>query len=199
MKLRLLGLALLACAAASAANAQDNGTWQWRAGAHWLSPKSGNNVLVNVDDAAMATFDFTYLPIPNFGLELLGALPFTHDIALNGGGKVAEVTQLPPTMTFQYRLFPTARVRPYLGLGVNYTLFFDEETTGALRGTKLQLKDSFGTTLQVGMDVSLGDAWFLNLDARWLEIETRAKVDTTDIGTVEIDPYAIGLSLGRSF
>lgn len=90
-------------------------------------------------------------------------------------------------------------MRPYLGLGVNYTLFYDEKTTGALKGSKLQLQDSFGTTFQIGMDVSLGADWFVNIDARWLEIETRAKLGDIDLGTIEIDPYAVGLSFGRHF
>lgn len=201
MKLRSLYCMLLALAMVPAAHAQEEraGTWLWRAGAHALAPKSNNNDLVNVDGATMMTFDVTYLPIPQFGLELLGALPFTHQINLNGGGKVAETRQLPPTMTFQYRPFPASRMRPYVGLGVNYTLFYDEKTTGALQGSKLQLRDSFGTTFQVGMDVSVGADWFVNIDARWLEIETRAKLNGTELGTVEIDPYAIGLSIGRNF
>lgn len=200
MSFRLACFALLASAVVTpATHAQEAGAWLWRAGAHTVAPKSNNNSLVNVDSASMLTFDVTYLPIPSFGIELLAALPFEHDINLNSGGKIATTRQLPPTMTFQYRPFPAARLRPYAGLGTVYTLFYDEKTTGALRGSKLQLRDSFGTTFQVGMDVPLSSNWFVNFDARWLEIETRAKLNGTDLGTVELDPYAVGLSIGRSF
>ena len=40
---------------------------------------------------------------------------------------------------------------------------------------------------------------FITLDARWFDIDTDAKLDGVDQGTVEIDPYAFGLSVGHRF
>ncbi len=86
-----------------------------------------------------------------------------------------------------------------MGAGVNYTLFFDEKTTGALAGSKLELDPSWGLGAQLGVDVQLSGDWFVNVDARWLDIDTDAKLNGANIGTVEIDPYAFGLSIGRRF
>jgi outer membrane protein len=49
------------------------------------------------------------------------------------------------------------------------------------------------------VDVQLSGDWFVNVDARWLDIDTDAKLNGANIGTVEIDPYAFGLSIGRRF
>ena len=182
-----------------AAQAQESNDWIWRVGLHSVQPKSDNHGIVNVDSAASLTFNGTYLFAPNWGVEVLAALPFSHDINLNGGGKVADVKHLPPTVSLQYHFNPGGAVRPYVGAGLNYTLFFDESTKGALAGADLELDASFGPAAQVGLDVDFGTHWFVNIDARWFDIDTKAKLNGDSIGTVEIDPYAAGVSIGRRF
>lgn len=199
MKIHAAILAALAASVGSVAHAQDAGDWIWRTGVHTVQPKSNNHDVVNVDSAAMLTFSGTYLFTRNWGIEVLGALPFEHDINLNGGGKVAETKQLPPTVSLQYHFNPGGTVRPYLGAGINYTLFFSEDTAGALAGSKLKLDGSFGPAVQAGMDVDIATDWFIAVDARWFDIDTDAELDGTNLGTVEIDPYAFGVSIGRRF
>jgi outer membrane protein len=200
MKLTAVVLGVLGAAAAlPAAHAQDAGDWIWRMGIHNVRPKSDNHNLVNVDAGASLTFNGTYLFTQHLGVELLAALPFEHDIDLNGGGKVAETKHLPPTLSLQYHFNPNGTWRPYVGAGVNYTLFFDEKTRGPLAGSKLELDPSWGIAAQLGIDVQLRGDWFVNADARWFDIDTDAKLDGAKIGTVEIDPYAFGLSIGRRF
>jgi outer membrane protein len=190
------GLAVAALCAAANAPAAD---WLFRVGAHNVSPKSDNHPVVNVDAAASLTFNFTYMVNDNIGVELLAAAPFKHDINLNGGGRVGDTKHLPPTLSLQYHFLPEARFRPYVGAGLNYTLFFSENTTGALAGNDLELDPSFGLSAQLGADIQLTDTWFMNVDLRWFDIDTDAKLGGADIGTVEIDPYAIGISIGRKF
>jgi outer membrane protein len=200
--MRLAATAILSALTLTTAlptQAQDAGDWIWRIGVHNVRPKSDNHDLVNVDAAASLTFNATYMLAPNWGVELLAALPFEHDINLNGGGKVAQTKHLPPTLSLQYHFNPNGAWRPYVGAGVNYTLFFDEKTQGALAGTKLELDPSMGLAAQAGLDVQLGSDWFANVDARWLDIETDATVNGARIGNVVIDPLAFGLSIGRRF
>lgn len=185
---------LVGCAVASPAE------WLVRAGAHTVEPKSSNHDLVNVDSGKSFTFNITYLMSDRLGVELLAALPFSHDINLNAGAaKVAETKQLPPTLSVQYHFAPQARFRPYLGAGLNATIFFNEKTRGPLAGADLSLRRSFGLAAQLGADYALNDVWSLNFDARWMDIDTRAKLSGTDLGTVKIDPYAIGISIARRF
>lgn len=195
-KLISRGLAAVALAAAAQAPAAD---WLLRVGAHAVNPKSDNHPVVNVDSGQSLTFNLTYLVHRNLGVELLASAPFKHDINLNGGGKVAETKHLPPTLTLQYHFLPEGRFRPHVGLGLNSTIFFDEETTGALAGNSLSLDTSFGLSVQAGADIAINDDWFVNIDLRWFDIDTDARLGGADIGTVEIDPYAIGLTIGRKF
>mgnify|MGYP001048269651 FL=1 len=200
MKTAQVLLATLAIGAVSTlAHAQDDTRWIWRAGVHHVQPKSDNHGTVNVDGSAMLSFSGTYLFAPNWGVEVLGALPFEHDIDLNSGGKVAETKHLPPVVSLQYHFNPNGTVRPYLGAGINYTMFFSEDTTGALAGSKLELDPSFGLAAQAGVDFAFGADWFINVDVRWIDIDTDAKLDGSGIGTVEIDPMVYGLSIGRRF
>ena len=94
---------------------------------------------------------------------------------------------------------PNGTIRPYVGAGLNYTVFFDEGTSGALAGSKLELDSSFGIAGQAGLDIAIAKDWFANIDVRWMDIDTKAKLNGTSIGTVEIDPYTFGISVGRRF
>ncbi len=190
----------LAIACAGVAGAAHAEGWTLRVGGHYVDPKSDNHPIVNVDASQSLTFDVTSQYSPRWSLELLAALPFRHDINLNAdGSRVGEVKHLPPTLTVQYNFRPDAKVRPYLGLGANATLFFNEKTRGALAGTRLSLRNSFGAAAQVGVDIDMNESWFLGLDARWIDIDTRATLSGTSLGTVHIDPFAVGLSFGHRF
>ncbi|RLE23923.1 MAG: hypothetical protein DRJ50_05450, partial [Actinobacteria bacterium] len=106
---------------------------------------------------------------------------------------------LPPTVSLQYHFMPTSKFQPYVGVGINYTNFFSEKTTGPLTGSNLSLGDSWGLAGQIGFDVMIGENWFLNLDARYMNIETKARLDGTSIGTVKIDPMVYGGHVGFRF
>ncbi len=147
----------------------------------------------------MITFSVLRMLTDTWGVELLGALPFKHDISLINGPRVGSTKHLPPTLSVVYYLLPAAQFQPYLGLGVNVTLFFDEDTRGALAGSDLDLDTSVGAAAVIGLDVDLGDNWFLNADVRYMDIETDAKLDGADLETVKIDPWAFGLNVGYRF
>lgn len=185
--------------AAPAALSHEAGNWLVRGGFHSIQPKSDNGDVVEVKNDTMFTFDVVYMITRNWGVELLAALPFEHDIALVDGPTVASTKHLPPTLSVVYHLLPEAAIQPYVGLGLNVTLFFDEDTRGPLAGSNLSLDNSVGAAAVVGVDIELGSNWFLNADVRYLDIETDAKLDGVALETVEIDPWAFGLNLGYRF
>lgn len=190
----------LAAALFAVAGTADAADWIVRFGGHTIDPKSNNHELVNVGSGQSLTFNATYLLSDNWGVEVLAALPFSHDITLKAdGSRVAETKQLPPTVSLQYHFMPDRRVSPYLGAGLNATVFFDEKTAGALAGSKLSLDDSFGVAAQAGVDFALSPQWLINVDARWIDIDTNARLDGASLGTVAIDPYAFGVSVGYRF
>lgn len=202
MKFRIIisALALLGAAVSTPAMAVEKGDWLFRFGASSVAPKSNNHEVVNVDSATSFTFNAAYMWTSNLSVELLAAYPFEHDINLNAdGSRVGTTKHLPPTLSLQYHLVPTNKFKPYFGIGINYTNFFSERTTGALAGTNLNLDDSWGLAGEVGADLMLNDMWLLNLSVRYIDIDTRARLGGTSIGTVNIDPWVYSFNAGVKF
>lgn len=200
MKIRtaLCTLALAGFGFTQTAAAFDQGDWLVRFGASYADPESTNHELVSVDSGTSFTFNFSYFMTPNLSLELLAAYPFEHDITIDGT-KVASTKHLPPTLTLQYHFMADSAFQPYVGIGVNYTNFFDEKTYGPLAGADLNLDDSWGLEGQVGADFMLNDMWFLNVSARYIQIETKAKLNGDSIGTVDINPWVFSGNIGFRF
>lgn len=205
--MKRLSIALAAvCAAlllASPASAHEDGQWIARAGIGSVQPDSNNLDLgpagiIEVDDGTSLTLTLTYMFTENWAFDVLAAWPFSHDIEL-GGIEVASTDHLPPTFSMQYHFSPEGKFQPYVGAGLNYTTFFSTDTTGPLAGTKLDLDDSFGLALQLGADIVLNEKWLVNVDFRYIDIETDAKLDGASLGTVAIDPWVYALAVGYRF
>jgi outer membrane protein len=198
MKKSLGLLAVASCMGAmGVANAAD---CLLRVGVHSVNPKSNNNPIVHVDDGASLSINGSCFVTPNVAIDVLGALPFSHDIKLNSNNaKVGSTKHLPPTIGVQYHFAPGGKFNPYVGAGVNYTFFFNRSTTGALAGTRLDLGSSFGLAAQVGGDFNLANNWVLGLDVRYAKISTAAKVNGGSIGDVNIDPIVYGVTIGKKF
>ncbi len=200
----LLLSSLALALAAGPAQALEAGDWLLRGGVHYVSPKSDNGSLADgaldadVGGNARPSATLTYMATANLGIELLAAVPFEHDIKLNGA-KAGSTRHLPPTLSLQYHFEPMGVWRPYVGAGLNYTAFFSEKSTGALEGASLKLDDSWGLAAQIGLDVDVDPDWFVNAEIRYLDIDTDVSVDGVDVGTVNIDPWAFGLSVGMRF
>ena len=196
----LIRLALAASLAAAAvpAAAQSQGDWTVAIGAHQVDPKSGNGRLaggtlaVDVGGDVRPTVMAEYFVRDGLGIELLAALPFEHDIAVAGLGTVGSTRHLPPTVSLQYHFNHAGALSPFVGAGVNYTTFFEEETRGALAGSRLTLDDSWGAALHAGVDIRVGERGAIRVDARWIDIDTDVSLDGAGLGTVEIDPLAYG-------
>ena len=202
--MKRLPAALLLVLAASTASAQDTGTWVFKLGLHNVDPKSDNGALANgalkadVGSEVRPTVTGEYLFSPQWGVEVLASWPFRHEVSLNGV-KAASVKHLPPTVSVQYHFNSEGKVSPFVGLGLNYTYFFGEHTSGPLQGHKLSLKDSFGAAAHAGVDFRFDGNWIFTVDARWMSIDSKVKVDGAGVGTVHIDPIVYGVAIGRSF
>jgi outer membrane protein len=199
---RLLALGAV-LAAAGGAQATD---LVLRAGIADVAPKSDNNAIVHVDSNATLSLGGTLFITKNFAVDLLGALPFKHDIKLNSSGAtVGSTKQLPPTLDAQWHFLPGNVVDPYVGAGVTYTNFFNKETQGALAGTHLVLPPSWGLAAQAGADFNFGSGYVLQVDVRYAKIKTHAKVMSAagalvlDVGDVNIDPMVYGINFGKHF
>lgn len=196
----LIGAVVLA--ASSAASAYEAGDIIVRAGIASVQPNEtmeagstldtlngglGNNEQLGITASYMLT--------DKLGLELLAATPFKHDITSNGA-KIGETKHLPPTLSVQY--FPMdnqSAVQPYVGVGVNYTTFFSEESTLG----NLKLDDSWGLAAQAGVDYAVSDNMVLNAAVWYIDIDSDASLNGADIGTVALDPWVYMVGVGYKY
>lgn len=188
--------ALMAIAAAPAL-AQSRGDMTLGIGIGWIEPDSSSTTtagVISVDGNARPTLTFEYFVADRVGLEVLASWPFEHDINLAGAGKVGETKHLPPTISLQYHFTNQSNITPFVGVGVNYTYFFDDNAKGVLAGTSLDLDDSWGLALHAGVDYALNDKSALRFDVRYIDIETDVKVAGAPIGTVKIDPWVFNVA-----
>lgn len=198
-------LLALGFAAAVPSHAVQQGDWLIRGGVGHVAP-TGESITVPVvggrveaDDSTNLAVNFTYMMSDNLGVELLGALPFKHDLMHDSLGRVGETKQLPPTLMLLYNFAPKSGVRPYAGIGLNYTTFFSEKTTGALAGTSLKLDDSFGLAVEAGVDVDINKDWFFNASLWRMDIDTEADSSLLGKFDVAIDPWVLFVGVGKRF
>ena len=200
-----IALAAVLALAATPALAQSAGSWTVGIGAHNVAPKSDNgtltatplgNLTMDVGSNIRPTITGEYFLKDNLGLEVLAALPFQHDINVVGVGQVGSTKHLPPTVSLQYH-FGTGKVKPFVGVGLNYTKFFSTKSEGAIAGANLDLSDSWGLAAHVGVDFKVGEKGAIRLDYRKVDIDTRGKLNGANLGTkntVNIDPSVYGIA-----
>jgi len=163
---------------------------------------------VRVDNSIMPEVDVTYMATNHIGFELIAATTKHHADGRTGTtgtiGRLASTWVLPPTLTAQYHVNPTGAVRPYVGAGLNYTIFWNETASDALVAavgrTGVHMKDSFGWAAQAGVDIDITPKVFLNLDVKYIDIDTTARLRTTAAGVqrvaISLDPLVFGVGLG---
>lgn len=170
------------------------------------SPYSG----LTIDNSIVPELDVSYYFTPNIAAELvLGVTP--HNINATGqlnGLYVGKSWLLPPTLMAQYHFTDLGQFKPYLGLGVNYTFFFNQ-TPGytpngnGLSVTSLNVNNSFGAAFQAGFDYMIDKHWGFNMDVKKLLLRPtyNATVNNTIpvSGTANIDPWLIGVGLTYRF
>ncbi|MEL4242632.1 outer membrane protein OmpW [Shewanella xiamenensis] len=205
----LIAATLLAAGFSASVSAHQAGDIIVRAGAVVVAPnESSDDVAGNgefqISNNTQLGLNFGYMLTDNFGVELLAATPFSHDVSL-GGNKIAETKHLPPTLVAQY-YFGNAQsaLRPYVGVGVNYTNFFDNEFTNDLNGalTDLSMSTSWGLAAQAGIDYQVNKNWLVNASVWYAQISTDVKFklagDTVVIDT-DINPWVYMVSVGYTF
>ncbi|CBL44541.1 Outer membrane protein [gamma proteobacterium HdN1] len=169
-----------------------------RAGAISVVPHEADHTQLrglSVNNDVQAGINLTYMLTPQVGLEVLGATPFQHTISQHGN-KIGETRHLPPTISLQWHPEVSDVVKPYVGMGVNYTTFFHTKND---LGVKLELSDSTGLVVEAGVDVKLTDRLFLNAAVWKMDIDTDVKVNGVSQGSVELDPFVAMLGLGMRF
>jgi outer membrane protein len=203
--MRTLALCLaVSCLAFAPVAAMAESPWTVKVGFSQVNPKSDNGDLAGGLVAAEVSSEVGFTPsieykfAPNIVGEVLLAIPFEHTVenAKGNNAEIAKFKHLPPTFSAKYLFTPDAAFSPYVGLGLNYTLVFDEESAlGKLKG-----KDSFGVAANVGFEYRMPNSpWGINADVRYIKIKSDLTLNGADIGTLTVDPMVLGVSAAYHF
>ncbi|MFP1681186.1 OmpW/AlkL family protein [Alloalcanivorax sp. C16-1] len=223
MTLAMMGTLL---GASGVAAAHEAGSFIVRAGAATVDPREDSGNLkfngvaapgtgATLDSDTQLGLTFTYMLSDRLGVELVGATPFEHEVGVKGlgaglDGKLADIKHLPPTVLLQYYpMDPASAVQPYVGAGINYTTFFEEDLTDTRKAqgfSDLELDDSWGLALEAGVDYMLTDKLLVNASVWYMDIETDATVkgpsalsiSETKVN-VDVDPWVYMVGLGYKF
>lgn len=172
---------------------------------------------VNIQNTFIPELDFTYFFTKNFAAELiLGTTK--HDVHTVGsdisaiGGPTSfdvdlgSVYLLPPTLTVQYHFYPMKEkiFKPYIGAGVNYTIFYGIDEGDVVKDVKYD--NALGYAAQIGFDLFLNEKFFINLDVKKVFLKTDVTVDASNLAEglsipaeVEINPWLLGFGVGMKF
>ncbi|MCB1398636.1 MAG: outer membrane beta-barrel protein [Rhodobacteraceae bacterium] len=197
--MKTVSLALLAFTALAApAFAQSAGDMTLGFGLGYVDPKSDNGTVAGgattIGTNTRPTITFEYFIRDNIGIEVLGALPFKHDINI-AGARIGETKHLPPTISINYHIPTGGPLTPFVGLGLNYTTFFEDRSPLG----ELEIDDSFGLAAHVGFDYALSAKSALRMDLRYIDIDADVNLNGVKIGEVEIDPLVAGVSYVMKF
>ncbi len=197
------------------AMAYEAGDILMRVGTASVNPENTSNDVDQIAGAQASANDNTQLGISGtymitnkIGVEVLGATPFTHKLKGKGGlagVNIGEVKHLPPTISAQYYFMDNeSALQPYVGGGLNITVFFDEKVDSDLNGAyqKLDLDESVGLAVQAGVDYNINENMFVNASAMYAKIGTTATLEgsagklTVDY---DLDPMVYRVNFGYKF
>jgi len=207
----VIGLgAILASTAMTPVMAKDAGDILMRVRGIAVVPNEGGTTdaiggQAGIDNAYVPELDFTYFFTENIAAELILATT-KHDVKMKSTSlardvELGDVWLLPPTLTVQYHFAPKSNFSPYIGAGLNYTFFYNEDHGNDAAVTSVKYEDSVGYALQAGFDYKLDDRWSLNFDVKKLFLNTDVTVNGGAINAkdVQIDPWIFGLGVGYRF
>ena len=163
---------------------------------------------VNVTNNLIPEVDFTYYFTKNIAAELILGTSKHEVVAVNtalGNLDLGRVMLLPPTLNLQYHFYPTKNLKPYIGAGLNYTIFYDE---GQGKGrntaiTNVDYDNNLGYSFQLGFDYKINDKLYWNVDVKKLyvntDVEVGAALPTGQVyvpADVDLNPWLISTGIG---
>ncbi len=183
-----------------------------RVGATVVDPDSSADVFAGGARIAGADAEVSTEVVPSLTLAYF----FTHNVAVElfccfakhevdgkgtlNGIDLGDTWIFPPALTLQYHFDTGGAFKPYVGAGIQYINFFDESRSDLAGGARLDIDDAVGFTLQAGVDIDIGNGWFLNGDVKKTFLDTDASWEGTNVtADVDLDPWLFTAAVGRRF
>lgn len=158
---------------------------------------------IRVSSAHTLTFGYERKFTPQLSVELAAGIPPEHDTEATGPiaflGGVSSVKQVAPTLFLNYSFgVEGAALRPYVGIGVNFTKFIDAKSK---LGQKIELSDSVGLAAQVGVNYAINKQWGLYASFAMADVQSDLVATGATVQTTHIDfhPKVFGLGLSYKF
>ncbi|MET0263470.1 MAG: OmpW family outer membrane protein [Rariglobus sp.] len=210
MKTPLMAAGVLLLAFTSAFAADNVNPWSVRLRATYMQTIDHSDAVagliptngIKVSELVLPEVDIGYAFNERWSAELVLTIPQEHDVRINKGAlagtKLGDFKHLPPTLFLQYHPDFGTRFRPYIGVGVNFTLIFDDNLS--VGGTRLTLENySIGPAGQVGFDYVLNERWAINVDVKKIVISTDVDMNGSKLTEVRVDPWLYSLGLTYQF
>ncbi len=135
------------------------------------------------------------------GPATVGSVPYNDQV-------VATARWIAPSLLLEYKfLSENSKLRPYIGVGVNYTTFYDRDPTAignaAFGGpTKISLTASVGPAATIGLAYHVGGHWWAYGSYSAAQVKSDLTADTAGVvRTTQISygPQTLVIAAGYSF
>jgi len=158
---------------------------------------------VKAKNQVIPEFDVSYFFTKNIAAELVLTWPQQVNITYGAGSANAgKISALPPSLLLQYHFTELGAFKPYVGAGVNYTIFGNRQNFPAL-GNQVQVdQSSFGFAGQVGMDYMIDKNWGLNVDVKYITMSTNVTGSGAlagQSGKLTLNPWTPGVGVTYKF
>ncbi len=183
------------------------GDWVIGFGLIGVLPTDGGHVdaiggTPHASDTVTPQLDFTYFITPHIAVNLIAATS-RHDISVRGSAlgdvDLGRVWALPPTLTLQVHPLPASRFSPYVGAGINYTVFYNEGGSRTAGIDSVKVDNAWGWSFNVGVDYEIAPNWLLNVDVKKLMLEPDVTVNGAIGAKAELNPWIVGASVRYRF
>lgn len=157
---------------------------------------------LSYSDTVVPELDISYFFTDNIAAELILGTTYANidgEGTISGYGKIGKTWLLPPTLTLQYHFTNFGNFKPYVGAGVNYSIFYNQKGSAA---DSIDVKNTFGAALQVGFDYMVDQHWGVNFDVKkiFMEADYDAVVGGTPVsGKAKLNPWLIGAGVTYRF
>ena len=208
MRLKSLVAAMAAVASlapiASQAQSSGDNPWMLRVRAVDLLFQNGQTntvsaLNVKAQNEFIPEFDISYFFTKNIAAELVLSYPQQVNITAGAGNNnVGKISALPPSLLVQYHFTDLGAFKPYVGVGLNYTIFGNRQNFPAL-GNSVQVdQNSVGVVGQIGGDYMFDKNWGLNIDVKYATMSTNVTTvqGGTNLGKLTLNPWmpAVGVT-----
>ena len=217
MRIKSLVAAMAAVASlapiAAQAQAEEN-PWMLRVRAVYVDWQNGqangsstaagvqtNNI--NASNQWLPEFDVSYFFTKNIAAELVLSYPQPVNINSNlTSGPTGTVNALPPSLLLQYHFTDLGAFKPYIGAGINYTIFGNRNnfSVSGLNNSLAVDQNSVGFVGQVGADYMFDKNWGANFDLKYATMSTTVTGQNVapgqDLGKLTLNPLmpAVGVT-----